>query len=1138
MNPDIPSPPPDMIGGTVKGLSDFMKAVGEYISNIPGFIQVTKKTVVACVVLVLILAACYAAYMLYMHYRPRWFSTSRYLDLGAEDATLQEMVSPHIANILCGYPVEYLRGENAASTDQVVTSEPEFAANTKRILNKVNSYQNERIYMELVVRVSAQTGGWLDSFKDKLNDFIKKKVDRATKTPLVVDEAQPTFQEVQDIWKVGTPFQQVLATLVGGYSEQEKKYIATMSESLETATFTIYLIYVKAKYRYDDSRNRDYEALVANPKTLTTFVRNLLKNRDPGLVKLLIKRQKEFITLAQKETDNFASLFAFVGESPKIQNMVLLRKYGGFFVDSSLSHKVGGGQGDDEQKRFLQMNVSTTKADRDEAWRVFHNGISTKMRLFKDFTKLVCSRLSVPYKIWELYINPKATVVQLSDIEKIKKELPQLRKDPSNTIRVRQLEDSVAQLQSRWEEQNNTNIANVKLGSLSIKDANALQSRMRRPLSIEKAEDNETVLRIFRDLKEWYDTLGALSTTLAERKPNASLKDPLLKATSGLERVCRHGVDLDGNGSTPIFDIKLSDYNNSLVSDVMMSSWMEWMDMYYFLHNEEKIQLAMYIALYWFYYDGVSNTNTFTRNVSRLHEQAVCFHPCAVYGQHEELVMDYRLARSTMVHEIWNNFQVNVLQKYTDLYIYEKIVKMWMVVGDFKEFDTRVRCQWHSLRTLANNPRTFSKYLPAEPVPPTPAMCKTKPVSKSPSKSAKQSVVEGFDTKEEKVVPTEPVREGFLGGIIKVFTMLPRLIISMFELIPQIFSLIGPLINIIVEMVKIVPIVVELLVLFFTKPFEALIQLINVVLFFICKILMIVLDIKFMGYSLGELILMLFNIIVYRVSISALLTVIYVFIYVILLFLGILPVGIDYIFFLTMGTKNANVTRMFYRYIFANEKSVQDWWSMGGQFGGNGIDKTLMVQKQCAPGFLPALGGTTCTSHADYLPRYCPQTLLMKMALGLGIDGPVTIDRNTTPTGFFGLWELSQSEKEKLVDEMMDTKKKYVKECSLKMEGLPNEIGKSVCAHLDYYSTNRKTKENLTKVCEMTYCRNGNTEPFCHRFNNGMNVDINAANAEEKKAPESALIQTAKYGTGAITLMIVLWVLVERGFLRQVYLKR
>jgi len=290
--------------------------------------------------------------------------------------------------------------------------------------------------------------------------------------------------------------------------------------------------------------------------------------------------------------------------------------------------------------------------------------------------------------------------------------------------------------------------------------------------------------------------------------------------------------------------------------------------------------------------------------------------------------------------------------------------------------------------------------------------------------------------------------------------------------------------------------------------FDCILWLFKAILFITVFCLMSVLNIG-APYSIGHILLF----IVYKLLmlvVSVLMSAVNIGLFCLILSFAYIGSIIDSIY------GNGLVSRWIYRNFFACENSPLAWHTMGSYQNVNkNMLKYGMCWMACAEGYEP--DGLSCAKLPNYMPRKCPQALIMEIAKGNTIYSPYALS-NGVP---LDMGDMKETEKMKLIQEIKEQKAGYFADCQKTMEPF-DDITKNICKSSHLVSKTKSDNDILDAVCEAAYCTNGNMEPFCYKYSK--NAKETAAAAQDQSLYKQMLVYVC-----IIVVVMCMLIVLARG---------
>lgn len=625
----------------------------------------------------------------------------------------------------------------------------------------------------------------------------------------------------------------------------------------------------------------------------------------------------------------------------------------------------------------------------------------------------------------------------------------------------------------------------------------------------------------------WMRALDAVITMLTDKSWSVSVTEfDSLKREHfhNVEKLVNAKYDI-GNGE----DMLLNEAERKSYLD----SYLHIVATLQYKQHKAYIDDAIFLTLY--YYEG--NPAAFNAKMSELSAFYLAPNDLYLFASYDKTNETYRRWRNLKGSDIRKFFMDNLITPYYKQYIetniFEKQVKPFF---NFKQKLKESECTWYNFVQVANDPCTFTKALGACK-PPRKRFCKgiesfaqrlnasTGLVGeaeengeggggkkKGGDEKGKEEKKEGFwnglaDKLREKIQQTrekftqgekegfrkKPVVEPFLGGLFKIVELVPAVIdmaLNLVRLIPTLIKLIGTIVTdllpqviaFFLKLMELIPLLINQLVRFFTDPIGAIRDLIGIILYMVTLFVMIFL--KLGNPSIGHLLLTYLNYVKKDIYILIFQTVVNVAAFLLTVAFGSLFAFTDIIYF------NGRAMRFFYRAFLACEVSPYAWYEESQFHKGNVHNRNIGVLclSTCGTNYSPIIGGFVCKRTPSYMPRYCPQAMLMRIKEGKEVVSPFVSSTATPGTDFTGM---SRHAKAKLSRQMMEDKAEFFYQCKKKMADY-DPVARNLCRHIDMFAPNDRVRSAMQELCKTTYCRTGSYEPFCYKM-----VDVKKTRFDE-----------------------------------------
>ena len=541
-----------------------------------------------------------------------------------------------------------------------------------------------------------------------------------------------------------------------------------------------------------------------------------------------------------------------------------------------------------------------------------------------------------------------------------------------------------------------------------------------------------------------------------------------------------------GNGLYPVFDDDRVNYYMNVYGDII--------SLLQYKFFSKTINYSIFTLLYWYY----GRPSELHKNVQNLSNFYACFSELYLFKQYYEDMKDMHAWRNVNKDNIEHVYKEQLVKPNWDLYIMQNIIQGVIVdYFDFSEAYRKTRWYWDMIYITCTNPGTFlggefdnGSRVPRQPTdkptqyrvqtaPPKPK--KTYPPStlrrthetfaneddEDMSEARSEDAPEGGAKKETKeyLVPDPTVGiAGMFGNILKGLEMGTQAIVAtasvglvsflMVSFLPAFFKILQQIIK------------------YINNPLEFFSLLARFILFMIVYSLMIVLNIGFGGNTLGHIILMLLYklgmipVSLFKIAING-------FMFGAITLFGFVFAVLDGLYF------DGILTRWFYRNFMACENSPFSWYETPAYQKGNKYERTFGVcSATCSEGYEPGMGGMMCMKTPGYVPKQCPQALIMRISKGSTVSSPYILTKNIPYTDW---GNMTASKKAKLVGEIIKQKQDYFTDCQTSMKQY-DDIAKNICRNADTSAQDKDSKAALHLVCKTAYCSNGRMEPFCYKY--------------------------------------------------------
>jgi len=550
-----------------------------------------------------------------------------------------------------------------------------------------------------------------------------------------------------------------------------------------------------------------------------------------------------------------------------------------------------------------------------------------------------------------------------------------------------------------------------------------------------------------------------------------------------------------GDGLYPVFDDERVKYYMNAYGDII--------SLLQYKFFSKTINYSIFTLLYWYY----GRPSELHKNVQNLSNFYSCFNEIYLFKQYYDDMKDMHAWRNVNKDNIEEVFQKQLVKPNWDLYVMQNIIQGVIVdyfdPGNLNDAFRKTRWYWDMIYITCTNPGTFlggefdnGSRVPRQPTdtPPQYRVQTTPPKPKKtyppgtlhrthetfvnkdddndakPEKDAKDdesATGKGGAKKETKeyLVPDPTVGiAAMFGNILKGLEMGTQAIVAtasvglvsflMVSFLPAFFKILTQIIK------------------YINDPLQFFSLLARFILFMIVYSLMIVLNIGFGGFTLGHLILVL----LYKVGmvpVSLLKIAINGFMFCAITLVGFFFAILDGLYF------DGILTRWFYRNFMACENSPFSWFETSAFQKGNKYERTFGVcSSTCSEGYEPGMGGMMCMKTPAYVPKQCPQALIMRISKGSSVSSPYILTKQIPHTDW---GNMTASKKAKLVGEIIKQKQDYFADCGNSMKQYDN-IAKNICRNADTSAQDKDSKAALHLVCKTAYCSNGKMEPFCYKY--------------------------------------------------------
>ena len=319
-----------------------------------------------------------------------------------------------------------------------------------------------------------------------------------------------------------------------------------------------------------------------------------------------------------------------------------------------------------------------------------------------------------------------------------------------------------------------------------------------------------------------------------------------------------------------------------------------------------------------------------------------------------------------------------------------------------------------------------------------------------------------------------------------------------------------------VEFLPVLFTIIKQIVKYINNPLLFFSMLARFILFMIVYCVMIVFNVGYKEHTLGHFILMF----LYKLSmipVGLFKMALNGFLFCAIISFGAIFALLDGLYF------DGILTRWFYRNFMACENSPFSWYETPAYQKGNKYERSYGVcSATCSEGYEPGMGGMMCMKTPGYVPKQCPQALIMRISKGSNISSPYILTKKIPHT----VWgNMTASKKAKLVGEIIKQKQDYFADCKNSMKQY-DDIAKNVCRNADTSAQDKDSKAALHLICKTAYCSNGRMEPFCYKYGEER---ISKTKSFSKK---NIFIQGLMYTTVITSFMTALYLLNKNKVLR------
>ena len=379
-------------------------------------------------------------------------------------------------------------------------------------------------------------------------------------------------------------------------------------------------------------------------------------------------------------------------------------------------------------------------------------------------------------------------------------------------------------------------------------------------------------------------------------------------------------------------------------------------------------------------------------------------------------------------------------------------------------------------------------------------------------------------------VPPPPIKEGFfgvLGDIASGLAALPGLASNAIRLcvdlvtrvLPMLMNLMQGLIGMVITLItEVLPKVVSLLGLvmkYVNNPLKFLTMVAGFIMYVIATVLLLILKLSF-GYELGHIVIAI-AVKVGMFFVGAAIAAYNAAMFAMIVTVGLVFAILDGIYF------DGVLTRTLYNWFLACETSPFQWHENSNYQTGNKFErKTGVCARPCPEGFEPGMGGFMCVRNPDYIPKQCPQSAIQRIYKEKSISTPYVLSRNISQIDW---GNMSKNKKSQMTVDMREAKQDYHATCAVNMHKYDNSAI-NVCRNIDTVASTKQDRAALIDICTQTYCRNGNSEPWCYKMR------TTSLTKEEGISDQNVFVQMLLYST-IITGFITITYLLHRGKMLQ-----
>lgn len=317
---------------------------------------------------------------------------------------------------------------------------------------------------------------------------------------------------------------------------------------------------------------------------------------------------------------------------------------------------------------------------------------------------------------------------------------------------------------------------------------------------------------------------------------------------------------------------------------------------------------------------------------------------------------------------------------------------------------------------------------------------------------------EQFMQDEEKRKKSEPIIEPFGKAIVRALMKPMRPIFMLVEMLIFIMKVVKKIVEILTNPIKLILLPIVLLYIFTTV--------------LVCLI-------ETYGFYIFTAILLLVFTFFYMIFISVI-SIIFTTIYVVL---GHLDVEVFNAFFAV------------YMYILfvSCENDIRSWYTTPSYEQGNKAYRSLFgTFLPCGRNFTQ--GFFFCEKNSPYIPLFSPQANIYKIVNGMSVYGASEPKPFVPDVNFH---DLPQGRKTNLIKQADRSKRKYFRNVA-KYGSDNNEMIRTICTNSNSLGLTSVNESDLNRLCYISFCQNGNFEPFCATMNFERNQSVSNTDKIEK----------------------------------------